>query len=303
MENMNNNNDIFDNQQPQPMFNQQPNGGFESTLEDKPNNSGVAKGCCLGATIMLLIMIIIGVCGFLFVKNDFYGDDRSSYNAASTLNEVIEIDNAITTDIKVNEKGVAGYKVVEVKVTNNTDKYINNYMYSLPMSNGTYVEGMLSIRPNDSGLLGAFSVEEERIKTYEEGFDLKTGLDYENNDLGSLTDEALENVIYLNDIKLTTTYVDQNQLKVEVKNNSKVDVWLNRRDLGIVIRNDLNGTTSSEEFVAMTLPNDDGDIIETIHIKPGSSREVYVSPRFKMNKLDKDLNNEVVINNPFDLTK
>lgn len=40
------------------------------------------------------------------------------YNLASTLNGVMGIDNAITTDIKVNEKGV--------KVTNNTDKYINN---------------------------------------------------------------------------------------------------------------------------------------------------------------------------------
>ena len=37
-------------------------------------------------------------------------------------------------------------------------------------------------------------------------------------------------------------------------------------------------------------------------MKPGSSREVYVFLRFKMIKLDKDLNNEVVINHPFDFT-
>lgn len=48
--------------------------------------------------------------------------------------------------------------------------------------------------------------------------------------------------------------------------------------------------------------NGDGDIIETIYIKPGSSREVYVYLRFKMTKLNEDLNNEVVINHPLDFT-
>lgn len=43
---------------------------------------------------------------------------------------------------------------------------------------------MLSIRPNDTALLGTFSVEEESIKTYEEGFDLKASFDAKNNDLG-----------------------------------------------------------------------------------------------------------------------
>lgn len=57
-------------------------------------------------------------------------------------------------------------------------------MYSLPTSNNTYIEGMLSIRPNDTALLGTFSVEEESIKTYEEGFDLKASFDAKNNDLG-----------------------------------------------------------------------------------------------------------------------
>ena len=112
-------------------------------------------------------------------------------------------------------------------------------MYSLPTSNVTYIGGMLSIRPNNTALLRTFSVEEESIKTYEEGFDLKASFDAKNN------------------------------------------------DLGIVIRNDINGTTSSQEFVSM---------------KPGSSREVYASPRLQMIKLDKDLNNEVVINHPLDFT-
>ena len=67
MENMNNNNNKFDNQQSQPMVNQQPNGGFESTLEDKPKTADVAKGCLLGAAIMLLIMVIIGIVGFFFI--------------------------------------------------------------------------------------------------------------------------------------------------------------------------------------------------------------------------------------------
>lgn len=43
---------------------------------------------------------------------------------------------------------------------------------------------MLSIHPNDTALLASFSVEEESIKTYEEGFDLKASLDAKNNDLG-----------------------------------------------------------------------------------------------------------------------
>lgn len=47
--------------------------------------------------------------------------------------------------------------------------------------------------------------------------------------------------------------------------------------------------------------NGDGDIIKTLYIKP-SSREVYISPRFKMIKSDEDLNNEVVINHPLDFT-
>lgn len=59
MENMNNNNDKFNNQQ--------PNGGFESTLENKSKNADVAKGCFLGATIMLLIMLIIGIVAFFFI--------------------------------------------------------------------------------------------------------------------------------------------------------------------------------------------------------------------------------------------
>lgn len=43
---------------------------------------------------------------------------------------------------------------------------------------------MLSIHPNDTALLGTFSVEEESIKTYEEGLDLKASFDAKNNDLG-----------------------------------------------------------------------------------------------------------------------
>lgn len=263
---------------------------FQSSYhyQQEDPSSKMKKGCCLGFLLALIIVVILGVAGYNYLKSKFEFNSSSEFSKLPELSSVISEDE-LSVETIYRDTVVEGTQIVEIKVTNNTDKYINNLPYSY-YDKYSIGQGQLSIKPKDTGIVKTYIIDDYEANDFKD-----VTIKATDKEIGNyLSDKPLNDTIYLNDVKATITSVEDKLINFSISNSTNTEVRIDTTNIGFISTNPITNQTDYGEFV--DVKNEGGiDYLEKIVLPASTTRNFVIVENGLTKKFDKNAQTTIFV--------